>query len=235
MKTLIAALVALSLPAIAIAAPERLTIRIDGVDRQALVFAPAQSAAAAPTLFVYHGAGDTAENFTIVGLHEAWPEALVVYMDGLSRGPGEGGVFEARDPSNGNRDLKFFDSMLAELHKRFDIDDTRVYATGFSNGARMVYLFWAKRPKVFAAFAPVAGMLSADVSLTEPKPVFHVAGRADRTNAFDEQMKSVELARAVNLATGTPVETYIHNGGHYWPPDTTARIVAFLKPKTLTR
>ncbi|MEQ1581670.1 MAG: prolyl oligopeptidase family serine peptidase [Steroidobacteraceae bacterium] len=235
MKTLVALLLASTLPSIAIAAPERLTIRIDGVDRQALVFAPTKGAAAVPTLFVYHGAGDTAENFTVVGLHEAWPEALVVYMDGLSRGPGEGGVFQARDASNENRDLKFFDAMLADLHKRFTIDDTRVYATGFSNGARMVYLFWATRPKVFAAFAPVAGMLSADTALMEPKPVFHVGGRADRTNAFDEQMKSVELARAANRATGTPVETYIHNGGHYWPPDTTARIVAFLRTRTLPR
>jgi surfactin synthase thioesterase subunit len=48
-------------------------------------------------------------------------------------------------------------------------------------------------------------------------------------------MKSVQLARAANQATRTPVETYIHDGGHYWPPDTTARIVAFLRTKTLTR
>ena len=235
MKTLLALLAVLTLPVVAIAAPERLTIKIDGVDRQALVFAPAKAAAAVPTLFVYHGAGDTAENFTIVGFEGAWPEALVVYMDGLSLGPGQGGVFQARDASNENRDLKFFDAMLAELHKRFTIDDTRVYATGFSNGARMTYLLWATRPNVFAAFAPVAGMLSADVSLLEPKPVLHVAGRADRTNAFDEQMKSVELARTANRATGTPVETYLHNGGHYWPPDTTGRIVAVLRTKTLTR
>jgi predicted esterase len=78
-------------------------------------------------------------------------------------------------------------------------------------------------------------MLSTEASFAEPKPVFHVGGRADRTNAFEEQMKSVELARAANRATGTPVETYIHDGGHYWPPDTTARIVAFLKPRTLSK
>lgn len=235
MKALAILLLALALPAISNAAPERLTIRIDGVDRQALVFAPAKAATAAPTLFVYHGAGDTAENFTVIGLHEAWPEALVVYMDGLSRGPGQGGVFQARDANNSNPELKFFDATLAELHKRFTVDDARVYATGFSNGARMVYLLWATRPKVFAAFAPVAGMLSAETTLAEPKPVLHVAGRADRTNAFDEQMKSVALARAANRATGTVVETYLHDGGHYWPPDTTARIVAFLRTKSLAR
>jgi polyhydroxybutyrate depolymerase len=235
MKTVLSLLLALTMPVIATAASERLTIKIDGIDRQALVFAPTKSAAAAPTLFVYHGAGDTADNFTEVGFQEAWPEALVVYMDGLSRGPGQGGVFQARDASNENRDLKFFDAMLAELHKRYSVDDSRVYATGFSNGARMVYLFWATRPKVFAAFAPVAGMLSTEATFPEPKPVLHVGGRADRTNAFDEQMKSVELARATNRATRTPVETYIHDGGHSWPADTTARIVAFLRTKTLTK
>jgi polyhydroxybutyrate depolymerase len=232
-KALVAFLVALVVPVIAHAAPERLAMKIDGTDRQALVFAPGKFASARPLLFVYHGAGDTAKNFTEVGLHEAWPDAIVVYMDGVSRGPGQGGVFLARDASESNPELKFFDAMLTELHKRFRIDDSRVYATGFSNGARMVYLLWATRPKVFAAFAPVAGMLSAETSLQVPKPVLHVAGRADRTNAFDEQMKSVELARAANRTTNTPVETYIHDGGHYWPPDTSARIVAFLKPKVL--
>jgi len=235
MRTATALLLAVILPWSAFAAPERLTIGIDGLARQALVFAPARAQAAAPLLFVYHGAGDTADNFTVVGLHEAWPDAIVVYMDGVSRGPGQGGVFQARDASESNPELRFFDAMLAELHKRHKVDDSRVYATGFSNGARMVYLLWATRPGVFAAFAPVAGMLSAETSLQVPKPVLHVAGRADRTNGFDEQMKSVELARAANRATGTPVETYIHDGGHYWPPDTSARIVAFLKPKVLQR
>jgi polyhydroxybutyrate depolymerase len=235
MRTLLALLLAVTLPVTAVAAPQRLTIRIDGVDRQALVFPPTKAAAAAPTLFVFHGAGDTADNFSYVGFQDAWPEALVVYMDGLSRGPGQGGAFQARDASNGNRDLKFFDAMLAELHMRFTVDDTRVYATGFSNGARMVYLLWATRSKLFAAFAPVAGMLSTEASFPEPKPVFHVGGREDHTNEFAEQMKSVEMARAANRATRTPVETYIHGGGHIWPSDATARIVAFLRTKTLTQ
>jgi polyhydroxybutyrate depolymerase len=233
MRKLLTLLLVLMLPVTAISAPQRLTIKIDGVDRQALVFPPAKATAAAPTLFVFHGAGDTAENFTGVGFQDAWPEALVVYMDGLSRGPGQGGAFQARDASNGNRDLKFFDAMLAEVHMRFTVDDTRVYATGFSNGARMVYLLWATRSKLFAAFAPVAGMLSTEASFPEPKPVFHVGGREDHTNEFAEQMKSVEMARAANRATRTPVETYIHDGGHTWPSDTTARIVAFLRTKTL--
>lgn len=235
MRTLLALLLVLMMPVTAIAAPQRLTIRIDGVDRQALVFAPAKTAAAAPTLFVFHGAGDTADNFSRVGFQDAWPEAIVVYMDGLSRGPGQGGAFQARDASNGNRDLKFFDAMLVELHMRFSVDDTRVYATGFSNGARMVYLLWATRSNLFAAFAPVAGMLSTEASFPEPKPVFHVGGREDHTNAFTEQMRSVEMAREANRVTHTPVETYIHDGGHIWPSDATTRIVAFLRTKTLMR
>jgi predicted esterase len=76
-------------------------------------------------------------------------------------------------------------------------------------------------------------MLSTEASFPEPKPVFHVGGREDHTNAFAEQMKSVEMARAAIRATNTPVETYIHDGGHIWPSDATARIVAFLHTRTL--
>jgi len=196
LKMLSLFLLALVLPLRAHAAPERPTLWIDGDARHALVFVPTRGEGPSPLVFVYPGAGDTADNFIEVG---------------------------------------FQDAMLAELHKRYSIDDSRVYANGFSNGARMVYLFWATRPKVFAAFAPVAGMPSADIAITEPKPVLHVGGRADHTNEFAEQMKSVELARAVNKATRTPVETYIHDGGHYWPSDTTGRIVAFLRTQALSR
>ena len=46
---------------------------------------------------------------------------------------------------------------LASLRHTYNIDDDRIYATGFSNGGMFTYLLWAKRPNVFAAFAPVAG------------------------------------------------------------------------------
>jgi polyhydroxybutyrate depolymerase len=218
--------------------------------RQAIVYSPSKQGAKAPLVFSFHGHGDTAVNFQGVGLQEAWPEAVVVYPQGLpSPRDGEPG-WQGEAGVEGDRDLKFVDQAIAELHKTFPIDDSRVYATGFSNGARFTYLLWAMRPKVFAAFGPVAGMLAPSLSLREPKPVVHIAGRQDRTNAFDVQVKTIALARRVNDTSdkgepcgvdctmygsgkGAPVMTIIHPGGHIYPDNASEVIVKFFKQHSL--
>lgn len=205
-----------------------LNLNVDGDERHALVFSPAARSAAMPVVLAFHGAGDTAENFSGVGLHQAWPQALTVYMQGMSRRPGQGGTFQTTDGSAGNRDLRFVDAVLAELGRRYSIDRRRIFATGFSNGAKLVYLLWATRPQVFAAFAPVAGMLTAPVTISEPRPVLHIGGREDRQNDFKLQLESIELARRAN-GTRAPVETILHPGGHVYPDGATERIVEFFR------
>jgi polyhydroxybutyrate depolymerase len=223
-----------------------MTMTVDGVSRRALVFPPTEaSGGAAPVLFAFHGAGDTAANFSQVGFHAAWPGATVVYMDGLGRGPGSGGVFQTTDASAGNRDLKFFDAVLAELRATRPVDGDRIYATGFSNGAKFVYLLWATRAAVVAGFAPVAGMLTADTTLQQPKPLLHIGGREDHQNEFQLQLASIDLARRTNRTQGAgvpcgssclvyrdgqePVMTILHPGGHIYPTDATTRIVQFFR------
>ena len=227
--------------------PEFARWTVDGVERRAIVIPPTQPAGPrAPLVFAFHGAGDTAENFAAVDLHHAWPQAMIVYMAGLSRGPGQGGAFQTNDAGAPNRDLRFFDVALADLRQRFAIDDARIYAAGFSNGARFVYLLWAARAKSLAALAPVAGMMAPSLTLKEPKPMMHIAGREDHQNEFRLQLESIELARRVNGATGkgkpcgpscleyasskhAPVVTVLHDGGHVWPDNATDLIVRFFQ------
>lgn len=231
----------------AFAQPQIVRWTIDGVERRAIVIPPTRpSAARAPLVFAFHGAGDTAENFASIDLHHAWPEAMIVYMSGLGRGANEGGAFQTNDAGSGNRDLKFFDVALADLRQRFQIDGARVYATGFSNGAKFVYLLWAARPQALAAVAPVAGMLAPSLTLAEPKPMIHIGGREDHQNEFQLQVASIELARRVNGATGVgkacgpacleyasskhaPVVTVLHDGGHVYPSNATELIVRFFQ------
>jgi polyhydroxybutyrate depolymerase len=226
-----------------------MTWQVDGLARRAIVFAPERPSSPAPLLFVFHGAGDTADNFTGVGFHSAWPDAIVVYMDGLGRRPGQGGAFQTADTTSRNRDLQFFDAALADLRTKFRVDDARIYATGFSNGAKFAYLLWATRPATFAAFAPVAGMLADGLTLPVPKPVIHIGGRQDHQNDIKLQLESIELARRTDGALaagrtcgdncttyagkdGVTVMTVLHPAGHIYPSDATTRIVSFLKAQT---
>src|SRR4029079_690728 len=100
-------------------------------------------------------------------IHLVWPQAIVVYPQGLIHRPTPGDPqgnrpgwqVEANQSAGnvGNKDLDFFDAMVATMKQKYIIDDRRVYTTGFSNGGIFSYLLWAERSKVIAAIGEDAG------------------------------------------------------------------------------
>jgi polyhydroxybutyrate depolymerase len=228
------------------ASPTVMTWSVAGTQRTAIVYAPANAPSVkAPLIFAFHGFGDTNANFQGVGLEEAWPQAIVVYPQGLPvkrGGPALPG-WQTEKGGDEDRDLLFVDTALASLRRKFKVDDARVYATGFSNGAVFTYLLWAERPNVFAAFAAVAGRLGTSVLPAVPKPFLQVGGKNDGNIRFALQEQAMETARRVDgvsngescggnctlypSANGTPVMTVVHEGGHEWPDGTSQRIAKF--------
>jgi polyhydroxybutyrate depolymerase len=222
--------------------------KIAGESRAAWVYAPSvkSPSGAVPLVFSFHGHGDSVENFQRSGLHRAFPEAVVVYPEGSSvRLDGLTG-WQTEKGQDHDRDLQFVDEMLSLLRGKFIVDDTRIYATGFSNGAGFTYLLWAERPSVFAAFAPVAARLRSSVVPAEPRPLLQIGGRRDASIAFSDQQAAIEVARRVNGATdkgescGTgctlygatakaPVIAWIHSGGHEYPAGTADGITKFFR------
>ena len=228
------------------ASAEVMTWNIEGDTRAAIVYVPASPAGGrVPLVFSFHGRGDNAQDFQYTDLHVAWPDAIVVYFQGLeTRGGLSGWQVERGD--NNDRDLKLVDAALASLRKQYNIDDDRIYATGFSNGAMFTYLLWAERPAVFAAYAPVAGRVRPSVRPTQPRPLFHIAGERDQQVAFSDQQAAIAIAIGVNgvrdqttrcgegctiygSGTHAPVMTWIHRGGHDYPRGTTERIASFFR------
>lgn len=224
---------------------------VDGETRAAIVYAPANPAAGVslPLVLAFHGFGDAAENFQYVDLHRTWPDAVVVYFQGLPRRGSLRG-WQVERGQDGDRDLKLVDEAVASLRKTYRIDERRMYATGFSNGAGFTYLLWNERPTVFAAFAPVAGRMRPAVMPTVRRPILHVAGRLDGTVRFADQQTAFETAVRVNGGDGktrgcgdgcteygpgtpTPVMVWIHDGGHSFPRGTAERIVSFFRDHPL--
>ena len=226
---------------------------VDGETREAIIYAPptASGGGPVPLVLAFHGFGYNMQNFQGVNLQGAWPEAIVVYLQGLERRQGLPG-WQVEQGTTGDRDLKLVDVALTSLREEYDIDDDRIYATGFSNGGMFTYLLWAERPDVFAAYAPVAASLRPSVRPTEPRPVFHVAGERDRQVDFAGQQAAIEVAVAVigvgektaacgggcttyGPGTPAPVMTVIHPGGHTYPRETSGQIVAFFQKHTRAR
>lgn len=227
---------------------------VDGVQREAIVIAPskAHQAAKEPLLFVFPWHGGSMEDAEqAMHFETLWPEAIVVYMQGLPTPiyvdpQGEARGFQQEPGQMGDRDLKFFDAVLATIKSKYPVDENRVYSTGFSNGGIFTYLLWGTRSNIFAAFAPVAAQIFPAVHLSGPKPLFHVAGDKDDVVPFQDQLKAIATARALDGSTGkgescgqyctsytstkgAPVVTYIHGGGHMYPPEVSAMIVKFFK------
>jgi polyhydroxybutyrate depolymerase len=226
------------------AAADVTTWMVDGVKREAIIYVPSSPPPGKlPLIFSFHGHGDDMENFQFVGLQNAWPDAIVVYFQGLPSRDGYRG-WQVEPGESGDRDLKLVDAALAALKKKYSVDDSRIYATGFSNGAHFTYLLWAARPSVFAAYAPVAGRIKATAMPKEPRPLFHVGGSRDAQVAFADQKAAMGIAIRVNGVDGTgkscgdgctlygagtaaPVMTWIHPGGHEYPRGTSEKIVQF--------
>lgn len=55
-------------------------------------------------------------------------------------------------------DIQYIERVLSYVEERCPVDRTRIYATGHSNGARMVQTWMRYLPKKFAAFATIGSM-----------------------------------------------------------------------------
>ena len=233
--------------------PARREWTIDGVTREALVYIPpVAKTTATPVIFAFHGHGGTmAYSERKFNYHTLWPEVMVVYPQGLPtagkltdpEGKKAGWQFAAGD--SGDRDLKFFDAMLASLRQDYHVDDKRIFVTGHSNGGAFTYLLWAKRGDQIAAVAPCAATALTLFKELKPKPVLHLAGENDPLVKFDWQKTTMDAVRKINQCEegqpwgehctlypskiGAPVVTYIHPGHHEVPLDAPAVIVKFFK------
>jgi polyhydroxybutyrate depolymerase len=235
----------------------RLELQVDGATREALIYTPSPAKATnSPVVFVFHGHGGNARQAArSFAMDREWPEAISVYMQGLNTpGPlvdpaGKRPGWQNLPGTQGNRDLNFFDAVLALVKKDYKVDEKRIYATGHSNGGGFTYLLWAERDELFAAVAPSAAV-AVYVNRLSPKPMMHLAGEQDSLVKFAWQERMMKAERSLNncesegkswarFATlypstnGTPVVTFVHPGGHQFHHDAPGLIARFFKEHSL--
>jgi polyhydroxybutyrate depolymerase len=230
------------------------TWQIAGVTRTALSSElPAEKKA--PLVLVFHGHGGSARQAArSFKLHELWPEARVIYPDGLptpgvlTDPTGRRAGWQAQPGTQGDRDLAFFDAILASLREEGALDPQHVYATGHSNGGAFVYLLWAERGETLTAIAPSAAVFRSEAAKFQPKPVLHLGGMKDDLVKFAWQERMVDNVLRINgggprqpstpgeiryvpnePGRGAPTVVLLHPGGHTFPSASAGRIVAFFQ------
>lgn len=231
---------------------KKVTWKVGTVTREAMVYNPPGTKKA--VIFAWHGHGGTS-TFAVkkFDLHTLWPEAVVVYPQGLpTPAPqvdpeGKRSGWQKFVGDQDDRDLKLFDAMLKTCVDEYGVDEKRVYSVGHSNGGFFTYLLVAARPGKLAAVAPIAATITPRFQKDlKPLPVLHVAGEKDPLVKFDNQEKTIEFIRKLNgcdaegkpagkhcteyrSKDGPPVVAFLHPGGHEVPDGANARIVKFLK------
>ena len=106
-----------------------------------------------PLVFALHGSGGNGSGTRDYFGFEAFAadKAVFVYPDG------ENGSWELDAPAPQNKDIAFFDALVGELEAKLCVDTTRIFATGYSNGAYFANQLGCRRGDVLRAIAPHAG------------------------------------------------------------------------------
>jgi polyhydroxybutyrate depolymerase len=183
-----------------------LTPTIGGRPRVAIVHVPVgyRSTTAVPLVLNMHGSQSTAlaqEALTGMDATADADQFIVVYPQGdIPAGtgfewnvPNEPLFGGAPVPADAPNDVSFIEQLVTLLEHHYCINPERVYATGFSGGARMSSQLGCDASGVFAAVAPVSGLrLPTPCPSTRPVPVISFHGLDD------------------------PVDPYNGNGQKYW-------------------
>ena len=182
MRLLALALMLLPVLAPALAWPaEQRTLSHDGRERRYLVEFP-DARGPRPAVFVFHGAGGTAERvrgYTDITLsEEGWVE---VYPDAIGRLWSDGRASLAGGGLRRGNDVGFIRALVAELVAEGRVDPTRVFFTGPSNGGAMTLLVLCQAPELAAGAAVhiMTQPVGLDCPPGPPVPLMFVLGTHD--------------------------------------------------------
>jgi polyhydroxybutyrate depolymerase len=228
---------------------------IDGEVRTAHVYTPELNQPnGLPLVFVWHGHGRTASRFLDrFPLHKVWPEAIVVYPQGLkSKAPydvnGDRTGWQYNIGDHNDRDLKFFDIMHKGFKKSNNINANQIHCTGSSNGGSFTYLLMQARPNIFASVTPAIsqhiGREQIDKLNLPEIPIFHITGEkessyikqrnlvmkilTERASNRPKPWNNIDGANLYESKKGDVV-WYLHADGHRWRTKDTQLVADFFK------
>jgi poly(3-hydroxybutyrate) depolymerase len=175
-----------------------LSLAVEGRQRSYLVHVPPRAGRSTPlpVVIMFHGGGGSAES---ARRETGWDRKadrdgfLAVFPEGTPPDPSRPGRFignpqtwndgSARDLAAvrlGTPDVSFVEALIKDLQTRCLVDERRIYATGFSNGASMAFRVARERADLVAAIAPVAGTdWLTGVQPARAVPLLYITGTAD--------------------------------------------------------
>jgi len=165
-------------------------LKAGGLNRSYRLYLPKnyRSNAAAPLLLALHGGFGTGKNMEEITAFDRVADTrgiIVAYPDGVGRA-WNAGTCCARPMKQGIDDVAFMREVIADIALKVNVDRSRVYGAGFSNGAMMVHRVACEAPQTFAAIAAVSGgIMVKDCAPGRGMPTLLIQGRADPRIPWD--------------------------------------------------
>lgn len=182
------------------------TIKVGDLDREYLFTYPAAATGPVPLVVDIHGLleGDAVHTQMSKFSDLALTEQFAVVTP---HGTGDPVHWDSGDAVSGAADLAYFDAVLAEVDDTYCIDTSRRYATGLSNGAMMTSLLACQRTEMFAAVAPIAGVLPPkECSSDKPMPMLAIHGTADPLLKFNGGVGNIGKLMGTDTSTAPAPE-----------------------------
>lgn len=197
----------------------------DGLSREYISYVPASydGSTAVPVVFCLHGLGDNMNNFKGIGMNFVadtanfiviTPQAIVDPL--VSSSAWNSGASYLGYTLNGSvDDIGFFGAILDTLIANYNIDETRVFACGFSMGGFMTNRLGCEMNDRIASIASVAGTIGSALNCTPGRavPACHFHGTGDSTvyyegNIYGSDAEALATFWATNNnCGGTPTVT----------------------------
>ena len=189
-------------------AQTRKTITSEGQKREYLQYAPSDLGSKRPLIISCHGMNQSAK-YQWDMLKDAQTLAdkekfVIVLPEGINSGW----------DISGDRDINLIKDLIAQMKKDFDIDEKRVYLSGFSMGGMLTYHAMNKIPDVIAAFAPISGYPMWGFTYTGKRaiPVIHHHGTGDDVCVYSNVQRNIDELVKKNKCSTTPTITQNYGG-----------------------
>ena len=189
-------------------AQTRKTITSEGQKREYLQYAPSDLGSKRPLIISCHGMNQSAQ-YKWDRLKDAKTLAdkekfVIVLPEGINNGW----------DISGDRDINLIKDLIAQMKKDFDIDENRVYLSGFSMGGMLTYHAMNKIPDVIAAFAPISGYPMWGFTYTGKRaiPVIHHHGTGDDVCVYSNVQRNIDELVKKNKCSSTPTITQNYGG-----------------------
>ena len=187
---------------------KRCDLKHDNLDRFYYLYTPSNldSNESIPVLFAFHGHGSSAIrhlNYTNYFPIADSENFIVIYPQGattatLSTHWNVGG-WTSKSTID---DLDFVETIIGLIKDKIQIDETRIYSSGMSNGGYMGYHLACNLSNKFAAIVSVTGSMTNDTyndcNPTHPTPILQIHGLLDFVVPYDGNSGSKSIPDVID-------------------------------------